>query len=67
MSKKKSPYPSRGTPAGEMTVGPCMGQGCATILRRGDSFITLLGDILLCTTCNHAGVLPRERKEVAMK
>lgn len=50
-----------------MTVGPCMGQGCATILRRGDSFITLLGDILLCTTCNHAGVLPRERKEVAMQ
>lgn len=65
MSRKKSPYPSRGTPAGEMITGPCM--GCARILRRGDSFITLLGDILLCTPCNHAGVQPRERKEVAMQ
>jgi hypothetical protein len=65
MSKKKSPYPHRGTPRGDEAVGPCA--GCASILRRGDSFVTLLGDILLCTPCNHSGVLPREGKEVAMK
>jgi len=64
LRRKKSPYPARGTEAGEQIVGPCEGEGCERILRRGDSFTVLLGDRLLCTECNLSGNSVKKEKTV---
>lgn len=64
MKRKKSEYPHRGTEAGEKIAGPCEAIGCERILRRGDGFITLLGDRLICDQCNRKGFKVRE---VAMR
>lgn len=48
--------PVRGTPIGDQPVGPCQGEGCATLLHRGDEFIVLVGDILVCGACRRSGV-----------
>jgi hypothetical protein len=47
-----SPYPHRGSPHGDKVVGSCEAIGCATILRRDDPFITLVGDKLVCRPCH---------------
>lgn len=64
MSKKKSPYPHRGTPAGDERIGKCAAIGCGAELRRGDVFTVLVGDILICDTCNRDGF---KIKEAAMQ
>jgi hypothetical protein len=64
VKRKKSPYPSRGTVSGDQIVGPCEAIGCGQVLRRGDGFITLLGDRLICDPCNRKGF---KVKEVAMR
>lgn len=61
--KRKSPYPRRGTEAGDRIIGCCEAIGCGRELRRGDSFIALLGDRLICDACNRKGF---KVKEVAM-
>ncbi len=64
MSRKKSPYPHRGTPFGDQLVGRCEAIGCGQELRRGDVFVTLIGDRLICDACNQNGF---KVKDVAMK
>lgn len=61
MSRKKSPYPHRGTPLGDQLVGRCEAMGCALELRRGDTFVTLVGDVLICGECNRNGFKLKER------
>lgn len=53
--RKPYPGPVRGTPIGDQPIGPCQGVGCAAILHRGDEFIVLVGDILLCGACRRSG------------
>jgi hypothetical protein len=47
----KSPYPRRGTQDGDAVAGPCRADGCEKLLRRGDQFAVLVGDILVCRPC----------------
>lgn len=54
--RKAYPGPVRGTPIGDQPIGPCHGAGCATLLHRGDEFIVLVGDVLLCGACRRNGV-----------
>jgi ribosomal protein S27AE len=61
--KRKSPYPKLGTVAGDQVIGACEAIGCGQVLRRGDQFITLLGDRLICGKCNANGF---KIKEAAM-
>jgi hypothetical protein len=61
--KKKSPYPHRGTEAGDKITGPCEAIGCGKILRRGDQFITLMGDRLICEGCRRSGFKVKEQCE----
>jgi hypothetical protein len=56
-SKWKDPYPYRGTPAGDVRMGLCGGADCGTVLYRGDRFVVLLGDVLVCHPC-HIGNRP---------
>ena len=55
MSRKRhadSSYPHRGTARGDEVVGSCEAVGCGTTLRRGDAFVTLIGDRLVCRRCH---------------
>lgn len=56
VSRRKSyPGPVRGTPIGDEIIGPCRGEGCEATVHRGDAFIVLLGDIVLCGKCHETG------------
>lgn len=54
--RKPYPGPVRGTPVGDEIIGPCRGEGCNVTLHRGDEFITLVGDVLICGKCRRDGV-----------
>ena len=54
--RKPYPGPVRGTPIGDQPIGQCQGEGCPTLLHRGDEFIVLVGDVLLCGACRRNGV-----------
>jgi hypothetical protein len=58
--RKPYPGPVRGTPIGDEIIGPCRGEGCGTTLHRGDEFIVLVGDLLLCGKCRRGGVKARQ-------
>lgn len=64
---KQSPYPRRGTPAGDQVVGDCQAMGCSKILQRGDHFVCLVGDVLVCRACheNPAAKLKKPAHEPA--
>jgi hypothetical protein len=62
--KRKSPFPRRGTPHGDQLIGQCRAAGCERELRRGDPFITLIGDVPICDQCNRRGF---KLKEAAMQ
>ena len=51
-TRAKSAYPHRGTPRGDEPVGACQAVGCGRLLRRGDAFVTLVGDVLICRPCH---------------
>jgi hypothetical protein len=53
--RKPYPGPVRGTPIGDEIIGPCRGVECAAILHRGDEFIVLVGEILVCGKCRRQG------------
>ena len=67
MARKKSPYPSLGTPLGDVIVGNCRGEGCGAPVRRGERFTTLLGDVLVCETCNVSGAKIREKLDIKLE
>jgi hypothetical protein len=54
--RKPYPGPVRGTPVGDQIIGQCRGAACETQIHRGDEFIVLVGDILVCGTCRRSGV-----------
>jgi hypothetical protein len=49
--KPRSPYPHRGSPAGDAVIGTCDGAGCERTLHRGDIFFTMLDSHLYCIDC----------------
>lgn len=49
MARRKSPYPRRGTPSGDMPVGACA--VCGKEQMRGDPFRTMLSNEILCEEC----------------
>lgn len=53
--RKPYPGPARGTPIGDEIIGPCRGVGCTVTIHRGDSFIVLVGDVLVCGACRQSG------------
>ena len=50
-ASKRSPYPARGTAAGDALMGPCAGEGCDRQLYRGDIFFTPLSGGIHCVDC----------------
>lgn len=48
---RRSPYPARGSTAGDMSVGGCHGDSCDRQLYRGDIFFTDATGRLLCVDC----------------
>lgn len=67
MARKKGfPGPQRGTPEGDARVGVCQGWGCGRIVYRGDRFVCLMGDALVCAECHELGMpvnMPEASKE----
>lgn len=53
--RKTYPGPVRGTPIGDEIIGPCQGMDCTVAIHRGDSFIVLVGDVLVCEGCRRSG------------
>lgn len=49
--RNASPYPHRGSPAGDTIVGTCDGEGCARELQRGDIFFINAVNQLFCIDC----------------
>jgi hypothetical protein len=45
----------RGTPVGDQIIGQCRGVACEAPIHRGDEFIVLVGDFLLCGGCRRSG------------
>lgn len=53
--RKPYPGPVRGTPVGDQVIGQCRGVACEAPIHRGDEFIVLVGDVLVCGGCRRSG------------
>lgn len=63
--KRKFPGPLRGTPDGDERVGLCRGKGCGAEVYRGDRFIVLVGEVLICEKCRVHGAQELEPLQTA--
>lgn len=61
MSRKRSPYPQRGTDSGDEIIGSCY--SCNTPQRRGDPFIVKLGGKVQCHQCYRGDSAEKARSE----
>ena len=61
--KGQFPGPVRGTEAGDKIEGNCQGVDCGALVRRGDRFTTLIGDVLVCGRCHETSNRVKMPKE----
>ena len=66
LARDKSGRPVRGSPHGDLPVGPCEAMDCGKELYRGDQFVTYCGDRPMCLACHESGAPLRPLPAIAV-